>query len=160
MYRDWKQMGAPLVLMCSQIGGCFLHFWLFFKKMDRSSWSRWSLPKLCFCLCTYYNITFCMRETVCAQASGAKWFLFDSISFHCITQRCQWEVCVAIATATHPLSIGALLMMFSSSQTITRDTWTDEGNMSSFSCQECLRAVDVQMPSTASRMDDQKRGAE
>lgn len=32
--------------------------------------------------------------------------------------------------------------------------------MSSFSCQEGLRAVDVQTPSTASRMDDQKSGAE
>lgn len=32
--------------------------------------------------------------------------------------------------------------------------------MSSFSCREGLRAVDVQMPSIASRMDDQKNGAE
>lgn len=32
--------------------------------------------------------------------------------------------------------------------------------MSSFSCQEGLRAVDVQTPGTASRMDDQKSGAE
>lgn len=65
-------------------------------------------------------------------------------------------MCVAVATATHPLSNVALLMMFPSSQTITRDTWTDEGNMSSFSCQEGLRAVDVQTP----RMDDHKSGAE
>lgn len=63
-------------------------------------------------------------------------------------------------TATHPLSKVMLLMMFSSSQTITGDTRTDDGNMSSFSCQDGLQAVDVQTPSTVSRMDDQMSVAE
>lgn len=85
---------------------------------------------------------------------------FDSIQFHGITCSNQWEVCVADTTATHQLSNFMLLIIFSSSQTITRDRRRDKGNMSSFSCQEGLRAVDVQMPGAASRMDDQKGGAE
>lgn len=87
-------------------------------------------------------------------------FFFCLIEFNSIQCRCQWEVCVADATATHSLSNLALLMMFSSSQTITRETPTDKGNMSSFSCQEGLWALDVQTPSTASKMDDLKTGAE
>lgn len=83
----------------------------------------------------------CETVTVCARTGfGGKVISFDSISSHCIPWRYQWEVCVAVATvASHPLSGVGLLMVFSSSQTITRDTRTDEGNMSSFSCQEGLR---------------------
>lgn len=100
------------------------------------------------------------EEQAPASVSRQSFFFFCLIEFNSIQCRCQWEVCVADATATHSLSNLALLMMFSSSQTITRETPTDKGNMSSFSCQEGLWALDVQTPSTASKMDDLKTGAE
>ena len=92
-----------------------------------------------------------MQHFVCTLASGAKLFLLIRIKFCRVPWRRRWDVYVAVATAARPLSSVRLLMMHSSSQTITRDTRTDEGNMSSLSCQEGLQAVDVQMLSAASK---------
>ena len=107
-YGDGKQMDAPLVLINSEIGGCFLasvfffpfFFFFFFydkqSKREMSRWSRWSFPTrfytfcVCFCVCVYVRdrererereTEGGERETLCTPASGAKWFLLIRFNF-------------------------------------------------------------------------------
>lgn len=101
-YGDWKQMGAPLVLMNSEIGGCvfvsvFFSFFFCDKQPDseRSRWSRWSFPRLRFRVCKIYIAFVWVWERVCqrerekhrerealwAPASVAKCFLLIRFNF-------------------------------------------------------------------------------
>lgn len=94
-----------------------------------------------FSVCEFNILLVCM--CVCVHAPTIRWILFwfDLILLH-TTDVSLGGFCVAVATAAHWLSNAALLMISSSSQTITWDTWSDWGNMSSLFCQEGPQADD------------------